>query len=86
MLGISTTNLWERLKLPTKLTRDLFWGVLVGVTFSLSSTTLALIAQQWRKRNAVSRVPPRPIEIRSEEVVDGVIGLIGGLAVSEPAM
>ncbi|KAK4687250.1 hypothetical protein P7C73_g2863, partial [Tremellales sp. Uapishka_1] len=73
----STANLWDRLKLPRKFTRDLVIGLLVGFTFSLSSTSLALLAQGWRRKRAVGRIPPRPIEIRSDEIVNGVIGLIG---------
>lgn len=70
-------SIWNRLRLPTKFTRDLIIGIAVGITFSLSSTSLALLAQGWRRRRAIHRIPPRPIELRSDEVVDGVIGLIG---------
>jgi hypothetical protein len=73
------TNVWYRLKLPTRFTRDLLIGIAVGITFSLSSTSLALLAQGWRRKRAVQRIPPRPIELRSDEVVPGVIGLIGEL-------
>lgn len=30
----------------------------------------------------MSKIPPRPIELRSDEIVNGVIGLIGGLCSS----
>lgn len=70
-------KLWDRLQLPRKFTRDLLLGLVLGITFSLSSTSLALLIQGWRRKRAVARVPPRPIELRSDEVVDGVIGLIG---------
>ena len=70
-------NVWNRLRLPTRFTRDLLIGIAVGITFSLSSTSLALLAQGWRRRRAVQRIPPRPIQLRSDEVVPGVIGLIG---------
>jgi hypothetical protein len=76
MFGLSF-NFWDKLRLPRKLTRDLLWGLFLGITLSVSSTTLGLIAQEWRRKRTLSRIPPRPIEIRSEEVVDGVIGLIG---------
>jgi cysteine synthase A len=82
MLGLSST-FWERFRLPSKFTRDLVWGLLLGVTFSLTSTSLALIGQSWRKKRSIAHIPPRPIEIRSEEIVDGVIGLIGGLGAGE---
>ena len=71
------SNIWSRLRLPTRFTRDLLIGIAVGITFSLSSTSLALLAQGWRRRRAVQRIPPRPIQLRSNEVVPGVIGLIG---------
>lgn len=71
------SSIWSRLRLPTRFTRDLLIGIAVGITFSLSSTSLALLAQGWRRRRAIQRIPPRPIELRSDEVVDGVIGLIG---------
>jgi cysteine synthase A len=71
------SNVWNRLRLPTRFTRDLLIGIAVGITFSLSSTSLALLAQGWRRKRAVQRIPPRPIQLRSDEVVPGVIGLIG---------
>lgn len=70
-------NFRDTFRLPNRLTRDLTIGLLVGITVSLSSTSLALLAQGWRRRRAISRIPPRPIELRSDEIVDGVIGLIG---------
>jgi cysteine synthase A len=66
---------WNRPKV--KLTRDLFLGLLLGFTFSLSSASLALYWQQRRRRKAVTRTVPRPIQLRSDEVVHGVVGLIG---------
>ncbi|WWD05858.1 hypothetical protein V865_003942 [Kwoniella europaea PYCC6329] len=68
---------WERIRFPNKFTRDLAWGLIIGVTFSLSSTSFALLFQDWRRKRAIARIPPRPIEIRSDEIVNGVIGLIG---------
>jgi cysteine synthase A len=76
-LHVPTFNLHNRLHLPTRFTRDLIIGLIVGITLSLSSTSLALLAQGYRRRRAIARIPPRPIELRSDEVVDGVIGLIG---------
>ncbi|WWC68767.1 uncharacterized protein I206_102701 [Kwoniella pini CBS 10737] len=68
---------WDRIRLPNKFTRDVVWGVIIGVTLSLSSASSAILFQNWRRRKAIARIPPRPIEIRSDEIVDGVIGLIG---------
>jgi len=76
---VPNLGILDRLQLSRKLTRDLVIGILLGVTFSLSSTSLALLAQGWRRRRAISKIPPRPIELRSDEIVDGVIGLIGTL-------
>lgn len=79
-LGLASLNfnVWDRLHLPRRFNRDLVIGLVVGITVSLSSTSLALLVQEWRRKKAISRIPPRPIELRSDEVVDGVIGLIGG--------
>ncbi|WRT65571.1 uncharacterized protein IL334_002516 [Kwoniella shivajii] len=72
-----STQFGERFRLPSKFTRDLTWGLIIGVTFSLSSTSVALLFEDWRRKRNIARIPPRPIEIRSDEIVDGVIGLIG---------
>jgi cysteine synthase A len=63
--------------LPRRLTRDLVLGLLVGISLSLSSTSAALLVQQYRRKRAIQRIPPRPIELRADEVANGVIGLIG---------
>jgi cysteine synthase A len=63
--------------LTRRLSKDLFIGLLVGITLSLSSTSAALYLQQYRRKKAIQRMPPGPIELRSEEIGDGVIGLIG---------
>ncbi|WVW80008.1 hypothetical protein I302_101981 [Kwoniella bestiolae CBS 10118] len=68
---------WDRIRFPNKFTRDLAWGLIIGVTLSLSSTSFAILFQDWRRKRAIARIPPRPIEIRSDEIVDGVMGLIG---------
>lgn len=71
------TQWWARTRISGRFTRDLVIGLVVGVTLSLSSTSLALLFQNYRRKRAISRIPPRPIELRSDEIVDGVIGLIG---------
>ena len=78
-MGISDgfSTVWSKLKLPNRFSRDLTIGLLVGFAFSLSSTSLAIFFQDWRRKRAIQRIPPRPIELRSDEVVPGVIGLIG---------
>lgn len=72
-----SAKFWERLRFPSKFTRDLVWGIILGITVSLSSTSAALILQEWRRKRAIQRIPPRPIELRSDEIVSGVTGLIG---------
>ena len=64
--------------LTRRLSKDLFLGLLIGIKLTLTSTSAALYLQQFRRKKAIQRIPPRPIELRSEEIGDGVIGLIGG--------
>jgi cysteine synthase A len=73
----SHLDLWSRLRLSTRLSRDLTIGLIIGFVVSLSSTSLAIFGQSWQRQRAIKRLPPRPIELRSDEIVDGVIGLIG---------
>jgi hypothetical protein len=78
-IKLPLSNLYSRLRLPTRFTRDLIVGLILGITLSLSSTSLASLAQAYRRKRAIAKIPPRPIELRSDEVVDGVVGLIGWL-------
>ncbi|KAJ3824122.1 tryptophan synthase beta subunit-like PLP-dependent enzyme [Lentinula raphanica] len=59
--------------------RYLFYGLLLGFSFSLTSTSLALFFQARRRQRlaAQERFEPRPIELRSDEILKGVTGLIG---------
>lgn len=66
-----------RARMPSRLTRDLVVGLALGITLSLSSTRLAQLLQAYRRRRALQRIPKRPIELRSDEIVHGVAGLIG---------
>lgn len=58
--------------------RQVLFGLLVGFSFTYSSASL-LKAFRGRKRTV--NLPPsetlRPIELRSDEIIDGVPGLIG---------
>nr|ODN87767.1 cysteine synthase A [Cryptococcus depauperatus CBS 7855] len=72
-----STKFWEKLRLPQRISHDLIWGLMVGIAASLSSTSAALMLQDWRRKKAMQRIPPRPIELRSDEIVSGVVGLIG---------
>ncbi|KAJ8072334.1 Cysteine synthase 2 [Marasmius tenuissimus] len=65
-------------RLPSHSTfRHLFYGALIG--FSLSVTTSSLLAYYRAQKDErdVSRFEPRPIELRRDEVLSGVTGLIG---------
>ena len=58
----------------------LFLGIIAGVSLSLTWSSL-LKSHNERKRKAAEdrllELPERPIEVRSEEIVNGVSGLIG---------
>ena len=74
-----------------RISRDLIIGTVLGLTLTLSSAGLALWlsrprwwVQGWEKNSsvaaseeAVGRDEKSPIEIRSNDVVHGVLGLIG---------
>ncbi|KAI0081987.1 PALP-domain-containing protein [Panus rudis PR-1116 ss-1] len=53
------------------------YGLLLGFSLSLASTSLALHLQERKRKRIEQNFEPRPIELRSDEVVNGVIGLIG---------
>lgn len=57
--------------------RSVLLGVLLGFSLSVTSTSLALYFQQKRRERVAAKFTPRPIELRSDEVVAGVTGLIG---------
>lgn len=59
---------------------SLLVGLLAGISLSLTSSSL-LKSYEERKRKAAEdrllELPERPIEVRSDEIVSGVSGLIG---------
>ena len=59
--------------------RFLVYGVLLGFSFSLTATSFVLYFRERRQREILSRFTPRPIELRSDEIAQGVAGLIGPL-------
>lgn len=71
-------------KLPSPVAlRQLVYGVVLGFSLSLATTSLTLWYQA-RQRERQRRITegqfeyePRPIELRSDEIVRGVTGLIG---------
>ncbi|KAF8971102.1 PALP-domain-containing protein [Flammula alnicola] len=73
-----TESLFSWLQWPSRTTtRHVLIGVLIGFSFSLTSTSFAVYYQQRKKERQISHFAPRPIELRSDEVVKGVVGLIG---------
>lgn len=77
MFGVSWLRLPSAARFSLRLTRELVVGVFLGVAFSLSSRSLALYLQSRRRERIDAAYPPRPIEIRSDEILNGVAGLIG---------
>ncbi|KAJ6538857.1 PALP-domain-containing protein [Mycena vulgaris] len=62
--------------------RPLVLGIVLGVSLSISSSAVVQYFQRRRRRIALSQsqtseLESRPIELRSDEVLNGVIGLIG---------
>ena len=65
-------------RLPSRSTaRHLFYGVLIGLALSLTTSSVVTYFRQRQRKRLSSNFEPRPIELRSDEVVDGVTGLIG---------
>jgi len=58
-------------------TRHILVGVLIGFSFSLTSTSFAVYYQQRKRERQIANFSARPIELRSDEIVNGVVGLIG---------
>ncbi|KAF9010613.1 PALP-domain-containing protein [Cyathus striatus] len=57
--------------------RHILYGMLIGFSLSLTSTSLLMLYHQRKRRRASANFTPRPIELRSDEIVSGVTGLIG---------
>jgi len=81
MSWLSNIKLPSSLQWPSRSTaRHVLIGVLLGFSFSLASNAFALYyyqRQRQKKDRLVSNFTPRPIELRSDEIVRGVSGLIG---------
>lgn len=61
--------------------RDIFIGATIGLSLAISSASIAAYVHSLRQRRDRGNPEPefsaRPIELRSDEIVDGVSGLIG---------
>ena len=63
--------------------RHLFYGILIGFSLSFASTSVISAYRKRREDDATPRANLCPIELRSDEILDGVTGLIG--AWSQPS-
>jgi cysteine synthase A len=57
--------------------RHLFYGILIGFSLSIASTSVISAYRKRRDNDVEEKASPRPIELRSDEVLDGLTGLIG---------
>ncbi|TEB38510.1 PALP-domain-containing protein [Coprinellus micaceus] len=57
--------------------KHIFFGFLLGISLSLTTSSLAMLHQSRKKEKETKKLPLRPIELRSHEIVNGVTGLIG---------
>jgi cysteine synthase A len=67
---------WIRLPTPTT-ARHLLYGIIIGFSLSLSTTSIALYYRSRKQDRITAQFDPRPIELRSDEILYGVTGLIG---------
>ncbi|KAF9023964.1 PALP-domain-containing protein [Hymenopellis radicata] len=71
-------NLPSWLASPSRPTlRHILYGVFLGFSLSITSTSLAVIYERRKRERINARFEARPIEIRSDEILSGVTGLIG---------
>lgn len=63
----------------TTLRPQLLYGVAIGVSFSLSTLALAMWYYNSKSFRSSSKFDSRPVQLRSDEIVNGVTGLIGTL-------
>lgn len=65
-------------QLPNTAIRQVSYGILIGFTLSLSATSIAHYCSERRRQEKLAKQTSlRPIELRSDEFVRGVTGLIG---------
>lgn len=56
---------------------QLLYGVAIGVSFSLSTLALAMWYYNSKPSPAAPKCDSGPVQLRSDEIVNGVTGLIG---------
>ncbi|KAH8118936.1 PALP-domain-containing protein [Phellopilus nigrolimitatus] len=57
--------------------RQIIFGLIIGVSLSFSSASLLQLYRNRKRDEDFSNISQRPIELRSDEIVNGVPGLIG---------
>ncbi|KAK0201874.1 PALP-domain-containing protein [Desarmillaria ectypa] len=67
---------WFRIPSPPTV-RHVIYGLFLGFSLSLTSTSIALFFQRRKQERIAAQFEARPIELRSDEVLKGVTGLIG---------
>lgn len=67
---------WIRFPSHTTI-RHVAYGILIGFSLSLTTTSLTLWYQYRKRERITAHFEARPIELRSDEVLSGVTGLIG---------
>jgi len=64
--------------LPSPATaRHLFYGIVIGFSLAFASTSVISAYRERQFEGENAKTNPRPIELRSDEILDGVTGLIG---------
>lgn len=77
-LRVLGLNLPTWIRIPTRATaRHVLYGIILGFSLSLTSTSLALYYQSRKRERIAAQFAARPIELRSDEILSGVTGLIG---------
>lgn len=66
---------WNRT--PGRSFRQLFYGIALGISLTYTTTSLIQSYRKRRTHDRISKFSPRPIELRTDDVVSGVVGLIG---------
>ncbi|KLO11751.1 PALP-domain-containing protein [Schizopora paradoxa] len=57
--------------------RQFVYGIVLGISLTYTTTSLISSLRRRRAHDRISKFSPRPIELRTDDVVNGVVGLIG---------
>ncbi|KAJ7579119.1 PALP-domain-containing protein [Mycena floridula] len=76
-----SSNILQKLPRLPSLTRTafrhIFIGLALGFSLSITTTSLTLWYQRRKRERIIANFEARPIELRSDEILSGVAGLIG---------